>query len=91
MSKEEFIASRSSRSEKVSTNTEGEKSITLIWTDTPLFKLLTKSTKKTAPITVHTVIDRHKVEITTHRPAPTLIVSLNTEREKISTFHTKQI
>ena len=34
MSKEEFIASRSSRSEKVSTNTEGEKSSTLMQADT---------------------------------------------------------
>ena len=46
--------------------------------------------KTTAPITVHTVIDRQPYTITTHGPASTLIVSLNTKKEKVSISYTKQ-
>ena len=90
MSKEELIALRPDRSRKVSMNTEREKSKKLMQTDTLPSLLMTKRLKTTAMMTVHMVIDRQPYAITTHRPASTPIVSLNTEREKVSTSHAKQ-
>ena len=93
MSKKEFIASRSEEIQlrrKVSMKIERESSSTLMQVDTPSSELQTKSLKKTAPTTIHTVMDGHKVDITIYRPAPTPIVSLNTERKKVSIFYAKQ-
>ena len=48
---------------------------------TLLLDLIKKKQKKIAPITVHTVVDRHKIAITTYVLAFMSIVLLNTERE----------
>ena len=93
MSKEELIASRPREiqlREKVSTNTEGEESSKLMQTDTLSSFLMMKSLKRTVPTTTHKVVDGHNVVVTTHESASTPIVSLKTEREKMSTSHAKQ-